>query len=134
MIARPTTTSAAATTIEKNASTWPSRARCIRENATSARFTAFSCSSTDMKIRSAFLRSSTPSVPRANSTPESTTKYAIGVLTEPRSRSVSSAHRSSAQILELCLGHDAGLPLAEHHRCDRRHDQQDRCDLEREEV
>src|SRR5688500_7930082 len=33
MIARPTTTSAAATTIEKNASTWPSSATCIRENA-----------------------------------------------------------------------------------------------------
>ena len=36
-----------------------------------------------MKISSAFFRSSTPSVPSVNSTPDSTTKYAIGVLTAP---------------------------------------------------
>src|SRR5688572_7943008 len=129
MIAKPTTTSAAATTIEKNASTWPSSARCIRENATSARFTAFSCSSTDMKISSAFFRNSTPSVPSVNNTPDSTMKYAIGVLTVGSSRSDSSAHR-----LELRLGHRAGLPLSQHHGRDRGDDQQDRRGLEREEV
>ena len=46
----------------------------MRQNATSARFTAFSWSSTDMKISSAFLRISTPTVPIANRMPDSITK------------------------------------------------------------
>ena len=46
----------------------------MRLNATSERFTAFSCSSTDMKMMSAFLRTSTPTVPIANSIAETTRK------------------------------------------------------------
>jgi hypothetical protein len=62
-IARPTTTSAAATTITKNAMTWPSRLPCSRANAMNARLTAFSISSTHMNMTSAFLRTSTPTPP-----------------------------------------------------------------------
>ena len=83
MIASPTTTSAAATTMEKNARTWPFKLLCIRENATSVRFTAFSCSSTDMKMISAFLRVRTPTLPIANRIDESTRKYEMGVLMPP---------------------------------------------------
>jgi hypothetical protein len=59
------------------------RSLCSRANATSVRFTAFSCSSTDMKIRSALRLINTPTVPSANSTPARIRKYAIGVLTAP---------------------------------------------------
>src|SRR5262249_14941961 len=45
MIASPTTTSAAATTIVKKAMIWPSRLPCIREKTTNARLQAFSMSS-----------------------------------------------------------------------------------------
>src|SRR4029450_8863976 len=84
MMAKPTTTSAAATTIEENGRTWPFRLPCSLENATSARFTAFSWSSTDMKITNAFFRTSTPIGPMATSTAERTTKYEMGVFTPPR--------------------------------------------------
>ena len=46
----------------------------MRLNATSARFTAFSWSSTDMKISKALLRISTPTEPIANRMPDSITK------------------------------------------------------------
>ena len=60
MIARPTTTSAAATTMTKKAMTWPSRLPCIRENVTNARLAALSISSTPMKTMIALRRISTP--------------------------------------------------------------------------
>ena len=66
MIARPTTTSAAATTMTKNAMIWPLRSPLMRENVTSARLAAFSISSTHMKTTIALRRSSTPSDPMVN--------------------------------------------------------------------
>ena len=63
MIASPTTTSAAATTITKNASTWPVRSPWIRANVTSMRFVALSMSSTPMNTMIAFLRSRTVVAP-----------------------------------------------------------------------
>ena len=66
MIASPTTTSAAATTIVKNAMTWPSRLPCSREKVTNARLQALSISSTHMKTMIAFRRISTPAAPMVN--------------------------------------------------------------------
>src|ERR671933_982622 len=63
MIASPTTTSAAATTITKNAATCPSRLPLTREKVTSARFEAFSISSTHMKTTMALRRVRTPTLP-----------------------------------------------------------------------
>src|SRR6202011_3618676 len=67
MIARPTTTSHAATTIVKNATIWPSSRPCIRANVTNARLTALSMSSTHMNITMALRRNSTPAAPMVNS-------------------------------------------------------------------
>ena len=67
MIASPTTTSAAATTIVKNAKTCPSRLPCIRAKATNARFEALSISSTHMNTTMALRRNSMPNAPRLNS-------------------------------------------------------------------
>ena len=69
---RPTTTSAAATTMTKKAKTWPVRLPWIREKVTSTRLTALSMSSTPMSSMMALRRSSTVSAPRVNSTPAST--------------------------------------------------------------
>ena len=68
MMARPTTTSAAATTMTKSAMTWPSSAPWILANVTSERFVALSISSTPMKTMIALRRSSTVAVPMENST------------------------------------------------------------------
>lgn len=70
MIARPTATSAAAMTNTKTTNTLPrsSIEPYFRENATSARFAAFSMSSTHMRITTAFRRVSTPAHPMKNST------------------------------------------------------------------
>ena len=46
----------------------------MRENATRVRFTAFNCSSTPMKMRSALGRTSTPAEPIANKIAESSKK------------------------------------------------------------
>ena len=67
-IARPTTTSAAATTITKKATTCPLRFPCIRAKATNARLQALSISSTHMKMTMALRRTSTPVAPIANKT------------------------------------------------------------------
>ena len=66
MIARPTTTSAAATTMTKRARTWPSRLPWIRANVTKTRFVALSMSSTPMKTMIALRRVSTVAPPIAN--------------------------------------------------------------------
>ena len=72
MMASPTTTSAAATTITKNAMIWPSRVPLIREKVTSARLTALSISSTHMNSTIALRRTSTPTAPMVNSAADST--------------------------------------------------------------
>lgn len=84
MIARPTLTSAAATTMMKNTNSCASspveylgppkpeftNAYCIFEKATSNRFTAFSISSMHMNTIMALRRTSTPVIPMQNSTSE----------------------------------------------------------------
>ena len=73
MMASPTTTSAAATTMTKNAMICPSRLPLMRLNVTSARFAAFSISSTHMNRTIALRRMSTPTAPMVNSAPDRTT-------------------------------------------------------------
>src|SRR3712207_7485768 len=63
MIASPTTTSAAATTMTKNAAIWPSRLPWTRAKVTSARFEALSISSTHMNTTIALRRVGTPTQP-----------------------------------------------------------------------
>ena len=65
-MARPTTTSAAATTMTKNAMTCPSRLACRRANATKARLHAFSINSMHMNTTMALRRTSTPTPPITN--------------------------------------------------------------------
>src|SRR5579875_3767757 len=72
MIASPTTTSAAATVMTKNAITCPSTSPLIREKVTSERLTALSISSTDMNTTIALRRTRTPTAPIVNSAAEST--------------------------------------------------------------
>ena len=67
MMARPTTTSAAATTMTNSAMTCPSRAPWMRENVTRARFVALSISSTPMNTMIALRRTSTAAAPIAKS-------------------------------------------------------------------
>ena len=71
-IARPTATSAAAITKTKITNTLPrwSTAPKRRENATSARFAAFSMSSTHMRMTTAFRRTRTPAQPMKKSPAE----------------------------------------------------------------
>jgi hypothetical protein len=83
MMAKPTLTSAAATTMMKNTNIWASLAKvgdafaaalatCIFEKATSKRFTAFSINSTHMNTMMAFLRTSTPMMPMLNNVSDNT--------------------------------------------------------------
>src|SRR5687768_10688827 len=83
MIARPTATSAAATTKMKTTNTLPrsSIEANRRENATSARFVALSISSTDMRITTALRRTRTPAVPMKNSTAETAMNAPRGTAT-----------------------------------------------------
>src|SRR5438105_13868249 len=69
MIARPTAASAAATVITKNTNTCPATPYTCA-NATNARFTALSISSTHMKTMIALRRVSTPTTPMTKSTAE----------------------------------------------------------------
>ena len=73
MIASPTTTSAAATTMTKNARTWPVRLPCRRLNVTSARLVALSISSTPMNTMIALRRTRTVVAPIENRIAASTT-------------------------------------------------------------
>src|SRR3712207_8753613 len=66
MIARPTTTSAAATTMTKKAMTWPSSVPVARAKVTSVRFTELSISSTHMNTTMALRRTRTPTAPMVN--------------------------------------------------------------------
>ena len=65
-MARPTATSAAATTITKNTNTCALLSPKYLENATINKFTAFSINSTHMKMIIAFLLNKTPSTPIQN--------------------------------------------------------------------
>jgi hypothetical protein len=130
MIARPTTTSAAATTIEKNASTCPPRSLCIRANDTSVRFTAFSWQ---------LDRHEDPQgVPVDQHAHRAQREQDPGEHEEEGDRGPHGRDLDLCfvrQVLaELGLGHRADLPLGQHHRGDRGDDQQDRRRLEREEV
>src|SRR5882757_2290056 len=78
MMASPTTTSAAATTITKNAMICPSSVPLMRENVTSARLAAFSISSMHMNTTIALRRTSTPTVPIEKRIAESNT-YQLGL-------------------------------------------------------
>src|SRR4029079_15842070 len=69
MIASPTAASAAATVLTKKTKTCPATPYTCA-NATKARFTALSMSSTHMKMMIAFRRVSTPTTPIVNSTAE----------------------------------------------------------------
>jgi hypothetical protein len=66
MIAKPTATSAAAKAIIKNTNTCPDASPLYAENAVSKRFTAFSISSTDIKIMIALRLVKTPITPIVN--------------------------------------------------------------------
>src|SRR5205814_4464607 len=68
MMARPTAASAAATVITKKTITCPSIEPRLRANATNVRLMAFSMSSIAMKMTMMFRRTSTPTVPIANTT------------------------------------------------------------------
>ena len=70
MIARPTTTSQAATTIVKKDATCPERFPCTLENVTKARFAAFNINSININTTMAFLRTTTPIAPIVNSSAE----------------------------------------------------------------
>ena len=63
MIARPTATSAAATTSVKNTITWPRMSFNDFANATNVRFTELSISSTHMNITMTLRRTSRPTAP-----------------------------------------------------------------------
>jgi hypothetical protein len=79
MIAKPTVTSAAATTMIKNTKSWASVPTvvawfsayafkwCILENATNNKFTAFSINSMHMKMMIALRLVNTPTMPMAKS-------------------------------------------------------------------
>src|SRR5262252_2587026 len=70
MIASPTAASAAATVMTNKTNTCPAIPYTLL-NATNVRFTAFSMSSTHMKITIALRRVSTPIAPTVNNTAES---------------------------------------------------------------
>src|SRR5688500_14688828 len=107
MIARPTATSAAATTKMNTTNTLPRSSidANLRENATRARFVALSISSTDMRITTALRRTRTPAVPMKNRTAETAMNAPSGTAT-------------------LFL-----VPLHEHDGPDHRREQEDRRDF-----
>src|SRR5688572_2627094 len=107
MMASPTAASAAATVITKKTKTWPATP-CTWANATNARFTAFSISSTHMKMMIAFRRVRTPTTPIVNSTAEKNSASASN--SPPASR------------------------LPEHDRADDGGEEQHARDLERQQV
>ena len=91
MIASPTLTSAAATTIIKNTKICASLttlgldcattdAACIFENATSNKFTAFSINSIHIKMMMEFRRVSTPTIPVQNNATAKPMYHLISIL------------------------------------------------------
>ena len=78
MMPRPTTTSAAATTITKNTVVCPPMSLELRlRAATKLRLTALSISSTHISMMSGLRRTSTPTVPMPNSTAASTRYHVV---------------------------------------------------------
>src|SRR5690242_17829015 len=111
MIARPTTTSAAATTSTRKTNIQPSTEFRKCANAMNERLTALSISSMDMNITSGLRRTSTPIAPMVKSS-ALTMRYAVtGMVRSPY----------------LLLAHEAA---AHHHRAQHRDHQQHARDLE----
>lgn len=73
-MARPTPASAAAIAITKNTTTSPAIKDNAFENVRNTRFTEFNMSSTAIKIKTAFLRTRTPTTPIENKMPASDKK------------------------------------------------------------
>src|SRR5450759_853636 len=137
MIARPTAASPAATVITKIAKTCPSRDERRWENATRLMFTALSISSTAMSTVIMLRRITTPMRPTAKSVADNM-RYACVVGTAS----------AIDDILDFSLRldpvdhvrgrglffHRAQLALADDDRADHRHEQEQRRDLERDEI
>src|SRR5581483_11386001 len=123
-IARPTATSAAAMTKMNTTNTLPrsSGRPARREKATSARFVAFSMSSTHMRMTTALRRTSTPATPMKNSTADTATNAPTGTLIALRSRFGLPAARRRSFV----------VPPHEDDGADHRREEQHRGDLERE--
>src|SRR5581483_6231319 len=127
MMPRPTTTSAAATTITKNTIDWPPTSSSMRANVMNVRLTALSMSSTHMNMISTLRRTSSPTAPMVNSTAATDRYHAPGTLISPRP-------------LELGVGFArlvVGGRVRPAHEHDGRHDgdhQQRRGDLEGQQV
>ena len=66
MMAKPTATSAAATTIIKKTKIWPCPSPLYAEKAAKRRFTEFNINSTQPNMMMAFLRTNTPKTPKQN--------------------------------------------------------------------
>ena len=78
IIAKPTATSAAATTMIKKTRICPFPSPLYDEKAASKRFTELSINSTHPKMMMAFLRIKTPKTPRQNKTELRIIKYSNG--------------------------------------------------------
>src|SRR5436305_8435144 len=114
---RPTTTSEAATAITEIAKIWPPSPPCSRDIAIRSRLAEFSMISTESRMISGFRRSITPSEPIAN-----------------RSALRTTYHWMSGPCIRAFqrLFHARVRP--EHDAADRGDEQDDRRDLEREQV
>ena len=121
MMPRPTTTSAAATTSTKNTVVCPPMSPSCLLSATKLRLTALSISSTHMNMTSGLRRTSTPTVPIANSTAAST-RYHV-VVGERQRRSLIGVS-----------GEAFGGAARQQHGADDGDDQQHRRELEGEHV
>src|SRR5436190_14806030 len=100
MIASPTAASAAATVMTKKTNTCPATP-CTWANATKARFTALSMSSTHMKMMIAFRRVSTPTTPIVNSTAEKNSdSFNIGASPSQDYRTHDRGEQQDARQLE----------------------------------
>lgn len=80
IIANPTATSAAATTMMKNTKICPLPSPLYAENAANSRFTEFNINSTHPKMMMAFFLRSTPKTPKQNNTLLKTIKCSKGTL------------------------------------------------------
>src|SRR5437764_7329441 len=160
----PTVTSQAATTITISAKICPSSLPHMRANATSARFAPFSISSRHSRITSGLRRVSTPPAPMQKIIAETTRYQPIAIalfVLAPRARAddldfrldlflrlhdraadaPGLGHRPRPRrarradpALELLVGLEAATAPRQHDRADRGDQQQQRSDLEREQV
>src|ERR1700733_13223111 len=109
-MASPTTTSAAATTMTKKATTCPSRFPCSRAKETNARLHAFSMSSMLMNTRIALRRMSTPIAPMANRM-TARNPYAAGLTAAPPARLQTKARSESRRFrYSKADGRSFGVP------------------------